>query len=237
MDRIENFAFDLFSTPNIRVSNIEYLHSNFSDNNVYQHFLVAHMDPEGSEVPVIFNSMDSMYFASKYKLMLPLFTNGEEQIRIRRLVATILGDFVHTNFRTRLACIKTNKGDKYYGAPGLILDRNFDPILVLTIKYRKAPDNSTECLGCVCHINKSIFCNQDRLIEKAIYKKIIPLYATDNSPIIARMGSHIAYDSKITVVIDDCSQFIEKPVIPTPTNTSDDSINNFIAGHLDELCP
>lgn len=238
MDRICEFVIESFFHYNISPDeSTNYLYNNFSSNDVFQQFLVAHTDPDGGEIPIIFNSLNRRCFESKHKLILPLFANGIEQVRIRRLVATILSDFSCTNYGTRLQCIKTSKGDKYYGAPGLILDKDFNPLLVLTVKYNLTPGvvllRDTEC---ICHINKSIFANQSGLLEKAIYKKIIPLYAKDNH-IRVKMGNYyIGNDCKTTIVIDDCDQFIERPIIPTPSNSGDDSINDFITKHFDVIC-
>ncbi len=239
MDRIREFVIESFRHYNISPDDsVDYLYNNFSNNDVFQQFLVAHTDPNGGEIPIIFNSLARRCFEYKHKLMLPLFANGTEQVRIRRLVATILSDFLCTNYATRLQCVKTNKGDKYYGAPGLILDKNFNPLLVLTVKYKLNPDVFLlKDAECICHINRSIFANQDGLLEKAICKKIIPLYA-ENSHIDVIMGNYyVGHDCNTTIVIDSCDQFIERPIIPTPSNSDDNSINDFITKHLDVICP
>lgn len=238
MDRIHEFVIESFRRYNISPDgSTNYLYNNFSNNDVFQQFLVAHTDPDGGEIPIIFNSLNRKCFEYKHKLMLPLFANGTEQVRIRRLVATILNDFSCTNYETRLQCIKTNKGDKYYGAPGLILNKDFNPLLVLTVKYKLTPNVFfLKDAECICHINRSIFANQSGLLEKTICKKIIPLYA-ENNHIEVRMGNYYKNDCRTTIVIDNCDQFIERPIIPTPSNSGDDSINDFITKHFDMICP
>lgn len=238
MDRIEEFIEGSFSRAYYdSASNCQYLYNNFSNNDVYKYFIVAHTDPNGCEIPTIFSNLGYSFYKEKHKITIPLFANGAEQVRIRRLTSTILSDFLHVNWETRLQCVKTNKGDKYYGAPGLILDKNFNPILVLTIKHDGIVlGNRFKDLRCVCHINRSIFDNQEGLIEKAIYKKIIP-FCANNVPNYVSIARYGGVPTKMTIVIDDCSQFIERPVIPRPSTTSDASINDLVVRHLDLICP
>jgi hypothetical protein len=160
-----------------------------------------------------------------------LFTNGEQQVKLRRLVATIMADFSSVDYETRLQCVKTNKGDKYYGAPGLILNKDYRPIFVVTAKFSGMPLKVKQI---VYHIDNSVMSNPEGLIEKTIYKKILPMICAKSE-----IESHFIEEGetcKPIVEISDCSHFIETPVAPRPSNASNDLLNDFIVNHIPDLC-
>lgn len=235
MDRVEEFVFNgLTDVFDVMEGTTEYRYGNLMSNDTFHHFLVANVDTDKpcNEVPMLLVHPLCTYRTDfKGKLILPLFTNGEQQVKLRRLVATIMSDFSNVGYETRLQCVKTSKGDKYYGAPGLILNKDYRPIFVVTAKFSGKPLKVEQV---VYHIDNSVMSNPEGLIEKTIYKKIIPMICAR-----AEIESHFIEGSetcKPIVEISDCSHFIETPVAPKPSNASNDLLNNFIANHIPDLC-
>lgn len=236
MDRVEEFVFEgLADVFDEMEGNTEYRYGNLMSNDTFHHFLTANVDTDEpcNEVPILLAHPLCAHSRTSFKgkLILPLFTNGEQQVKLRRLVATIMADFSSVGYETRLQCVKTNKGDKYYGAPGLILNKDYKPIFVVTAKFSGRPLRVKQV---VYHIDNSVMSNPEGLIEKTIYKKIIPMICAR-----AEIESHFIEDSetcKPIVEISDCSHFIETPVAPRPSNASNDLLNDFIVNHIPDLC-
>lgn len=236
MDRVEEFVFEgLTNVFDEMEGNIKYRYGNLMSNDTFHHFLVANVDTDEpcNEVPMLLAHPLCIHNRTSFKgrLILPLFANGEQQVKLRRLVATIMADFSSVDYNTRLQCVKTNKGDKYYGAPGLILNKDYRPIFVVTAKFSGMPLRVKQV---VYHIDNSVISNPEGLIEKTIYKKILPMICAK-----AEIESHFIEEGetcKPIVEISDCSHFIETPVAPRPSNASNDLLNDFIVNHIPDLC-
>lgn len=169
----------------------------------------------------------------------------------RRLIRGILSDFVNptTLRRAGFAYCKTTANDYYYGIPGIILDADKKPLLVLTleINYEQIPGRVDEMLAftpvrCICHVSPSVFINPDKLVEKTIIKKIIPFCSTK---VIERgdIYRNSAYsDSRpfilgttIKVVIDDCSNFTVKPIPPSPSVNINQVLNELVKNNISSI--
>lgn len=95
----------------------------------------------------------------------------------------------------------TGKGEVYYGAAGLILNSNFEPIMIGLEEYRK--DGATiHFERHVLKVSPEVFISEG-LLEKAIVKKLIPFYSTYN----IREGT-------ARIEVDDISKYVVKPVPP-----------------------
>lgn len=105
------------------------------------------------------------------------------------------------NYYLGLKKATTSKEEVYYGASGLILNSNFEPIMIGLNEYRKD--------GAVIHferyvlkVSPEVFISEG-LLEKAIVKKLIPFYSRYD---IERGTARIE--------IDDISKYVVKPVPP-----------------------
>lgn len=95
----------------------------------------------------------------------------------------------------------TSKGEVYYGAPGLILNKDLEPIIIGMVEYMQENSNTTFYRN-VLKINPNVFVSEG-FLEKAIIKKLIPFYTRTNIGL-----------STTRVEIDDISKYIVKPVSP-----------------------
>lgn len=116
---------------------------------------------------------------------------------------------------------ETSKGKVYYGAPGLILDHNFEPIVIGLSEY--VEDEGTRRFERhVLKVNPNVFLS-DGLLEKAIIKKLIPFYTR--------------YDVEgrtVRVEVDNISKYIVKPVPPKERRVQE-SLRGFLSTYKDEI--
>lgn len=95
----------------------------------------------------------------------------------------------------------TSKGEVYYGAPGLILNSNLEPLVIGMSEYNRG--NHLEPFNRhVLKINPNVFTSEG-FLEKAIIRKLIPFYT-----------GHSVDGKTVRVEVDDISKYIVKPVPP-----------------------
>lgn len=95
----------------------------------------------------------------------------------------------------------TNKGEVYYGAPGLILNSNFEPLVIGMTEYDRGEFSGTFSRH-VLKINPSVFVSEG-FLEKAIIKRLIPFYTRNDIE-----------GRTVRVEVDNISKYIVKPVPP-----------------------
>lgn len=202
------------------------------------------------EVPACLTGFALAGIENKYNsIVMPITAPSTAQPR--RLIRGILSDFMNPNAsrRTGFAYCKTTAGDYYYGVPGIILDGDKKPLLVITleINYKQNPSSREGVLDytpirCICHVSPNVFANSDKLVEKTIIKKIIPFCSTK---VIERgdIYRNLAYsDSRpfilgttIKVVIDDCSNFTVKPIPPNPSVNTNQVLNELVKNNISSI--
>ena len=110
------------------------------------------------------------------------------------------GNRHHSNY-LGLKKATTSKGKVYYGASGLILNSNFEPIMIGLNEYRK--DGAViHFERCVLKVSPEVFISEG-LLEKAIVKKLIPFYSRYNIE-----------GGTVRIEVDDISKYVVKPVPP-----------------------
>lgn len=169
----------------------------------------------------------------------------------RRLIRGILSDFMNPNASDRVgfAYCKTTAGHYYYGIPGIILDEDKEPLLIMTleINYEQDPNRKEGVfeftpIRYICHISPNVFTHQDRLVEKTIIKKIIPFCSTKTieREDICRNPAYSDHrpsilGTTIKVVIDDCSSFTVKPIPPSPSVDTNKVLNELVKDNVSEI--
>lgn len=222
-------------------------------NNVFNKSLVVDIMGDDIEIPsitrvyyedIIHNNLTCSNLEKVEKVILPLYTNSNDQSR--RTFDGIMREFFYrVSFNQRLRKVTTSKGETYYGGCGLILDEGFNPLLMCGLKARKVV---TECdegvevtsmqyYRAICHVSPAVFAEPNKLINKGIIKKLIPLYTTvdinfptDNSRISSSPDSR-----KVEVIIDDFSKFFISPIAPTPSKCSNDALNKCLNDNIEDI--
>lgn len=173
------------------------------------------------------NKADGSNYPDKYVYTILRERMGYE----RKQVNTILKDFISRMYSSKMVQI-SNKGNIYYGYPGLITDCNFNPLVYFKVRAEKVKNDDlvrTDSSTCeiritdyICYVSPNALINQDGIVEKVIYKKIIPFcsnYVLHNNSNNLRFRNYhfVKYDwegKHIQVVIKDDIECFIKPNIP-----------------------
>lgn len=231
------------------------LNSNFTldRNNVFNRSLVVDITGDNIEIPsiarvyyegIIHNNLTYSNIERVEKTILPLYTNSADQNR--STFDSIMREFFcRVPFSQRLLKVTTNKGETYYGGCGLILDGGYNPLLMCGLKARKVVTEgnggaevvSMEYYRAICHVSPVVFAEPNKLINKGIIKKLIPLYTTMdiNFPIISSDFSNSPDSRKVEVIIDDFSKFFISPIAPTPSKCSNDALNKCLNDNIEDI--
>lgn len=132
------------------------------------------------------------------KIVMPLFPHDNEA----KLVSggeAILKYFTRYN-RGSLSTVVTKRNETYIGAPGLVLDKDYNVILECGVKFYKAENHSwRRSSEFYIRISPKIFCKPDDTLNKVIIKKFIPCCIESRSRIPNLRQDHLKYPTKIIV--------------------------------------
>lgn len=237
MDKVEQFAFDSFINNNTYTSVIdEPLLSNMENGRLFSHLLSIDISGDSFEVPIFASHLAVYAKKNDYtEIVLPLFNNADYGLIPRKMAGVILQSFLRTTFLSRLTGIRASNGLVYYGCPGLILDENFNILLMLTVQMSIVGEYGYVS-KCICRVPHSVLSRQDELLPKTIYKKIIPLYCT--KPInYVKVGTTWQPHMKgkmVEVVLHSSPSIILSPVLPTPKGITDDVFDRILNEELKE---
>lgn len=162
-----------------------------------------------------------MYAKSKdySEIYVPLLNNNVQTVISRRTVGPIMRDFLSSAMPSFQAII-TSKGERYYGCPGIILDQDYNPLMVLTcVIYHGGVINYR------CRISNDVFVHQDRLIEKTIFKKFLPTLAVEFTNTESKFDGVFVGDINLVI----------KPVAPTPNKDINEDISKFLIENIGDI--
>lgn len=112
------------------------------------------------------------------------------------------------------------KGEIYYGTPGLILDHNFEPIIIGLFEY--VNKQNLRLKNCILRVNPKVFLSEG-LIEKFIIKKMIPFFVRYNK----------YNEADVNIEIGDINQYIVKP--NSPKEKVQESMQDIMCTYKDEI--
>jgi hypothetical protein len=172
------------------------------------------------------------------------FTTGQYKT-INTIVTTILGQ---TYPRYELIKLQqTNTDNLYYGNNGLILDKNFKPLILLTIICSVHNDSTIHVKGYKVFVDTSVLIDKTDPMKKHILSRILPVWC--NPEILRRYYNYLprlcdTVPSNITskVTVDFCD-FKEKffSVVKAPNNvlleTSnvDELVDEVLQNNIEEI--
>lgn len=134
--------------------------------------------------------------------------------------------------------------ETYYGNKGIILDKNLNPLVIITIRLEKiqtTPIIDYKPTKFVVYVDKHVLINSDA-ISKHIKQKMLPeLISLEHSYSHEWVGIYntwyprsqytsrelIRVPVNFTIVMDDLSYWITTPVVPNVNDTSD-AINDWV---------
>ena len=219
------------------------------NHNAFNRLFVIDVSSDEIEVPVFAKSavesvirdkLEFPYVSHVNKIIIPMYVNTYTQLK--RTADCIVREFFSgVNFDKRLQKVITNKGEVYYGSKGIILDKDFNILLLCTLACRRMEYRDRQVMSYykpIIHVSPQVFLRGEGLIEKSILKKIIPFYVSQNiDPIWTNPNfvNDIPEGTKPQILIDDVSKLIENPVKPTPQKCSDDVLNQILADNADDV--
>lgn len=222
-----------------------------TNSTIYDKFLSVDISESQIEVPIfcrevveasIYNKLqypNINNFSAIKEIIVPLYCNT--MVQNKRTADSIIKEFfTRTNFGSRLQKVVTNKGEIYYGGKGIILDKDFTPLLIATlIGEKEIVDGNTVFIynrGTI-HVNPKVFLDTSGLISKSILKKVIPLYVSKTIRINTNSGfrSNLPISYTPQILIDDVSGWIKKVKLPTPSNCSNDILNQLLIDNIDDV--
>lgn len=122
----------------------------------------------------------------------------------------------------------------YYITKGIILDKDFNILLIGTITYDKNTNNNFKVSKSNLYVSPKVFINIDKPIEKHIVNKLLPTYYSNGplSYIVARNGIENSRDVPINVEIKDLDYLIISPSAPSFDENINTNINKFLLTNL-----
>ena len=231
------------------IRNVTNNETTLDNHNAFNRLFVIDVSSDEIEVPVFAESavesvirdkLEFPYVSHVNKIIIPMYVNTYTQLK--RTADCIVREFFSgVNFDKRLQKVITNKGEVYYGSKGIILDKDFNILLLCTLACRRMEYRDRQVMSYykpIIHVSPQVFLRGEGLIEKSILKKIIPFYVSQNiDPIRTNPGfvNDIPEGTKPQILIDDVSKLIENPVKPTPQKCSDDVLNQILADNADDV--
>ena len=132
--------------------------------------------------------------------------------------------------------VNTTKGI-YYGNSGIILDSKFNVIFLATLNCHKE-DTNILYTGVNIYIHPKVFLEEKEVLHSCIIKKLIPFYLglTVDKNLLGLNRNHPQYDLIPQIIIKDVtSDFINIASVPDPQSTSNESINQFLIDHQEDI--
>lgn len=144
--------------------------------------------------------------------LMPVYT--EE----KRTVRAMLNLVIRASARSVFSFCKITHGQlTYYALPGILLDKDKN-ILCMCNKVIDRNSDS-RYIKSIFRVSPEVFAHPDNIIEKTIIKKFIP---TCSSIRLYTQGTI----SKVTTIIEDCSNWVTHLKKPSPTVNED--LNNIL---------
>lgn len=218
------------------------------NNDIFNHDIIVNIKDDKFEVPIIALShieniirgnLNDKLAMKCDKIIIPLYKNSNS--KNCKTFNTIIGNIFSATFNDRLRQITTGKGYVYYGGRGIILDRDYTPLLLITLKG-KIITNDDNTIGFkyirpICHINPIIFNDKTNVINKGIINTIITYYSNNSIQFIDGINTRTSHinDKKVRVIIDNFDNFFITPNRPTPSTCSDEILNDCLVNNIKEL--
>ena len=215
-------------------------------NNVFRRSLIIEVNDE-IEIPVIarehfedlvLEKINYPLAVGTKRIILPLYDNAPSQER-RTFDSIIMQMFNNVGFNMRLQKITTSKNEVYYGGKGIIFDENYTPLLLCTLAARKVhteeSGNSMVYYRPVCHVSPKVFLESDKLINKGIIKKLIPFYTSEEVNFPNCMFGVNPESKKVKVVVDNFDKFFIESIKPTPSDITNDALNECLIDNMDDI--
>lgn len=207
-------------------------------NSFFSRYLVVDQVNESIDIPTMcFNTIRNTFDAQahldtlkdkKNRFLIPLYNNS--YLERRATFSSIINTFFNkSELRQRLQKIITKSDQVYYGNRGIILDENFN-LLLLCTKQCQIDVNSNfqpcKVLGAKIYVDPKVFIDQKNVINKGILKELIPYYTTNFTSM---------YGRNATVIVEDLQKFIMTANKPDLSTNIHESLNQCLVDNVNEI--
>ena len=163
----------------------------------------------------------------------------------RRLIKGALSDFMKSSMYRALASVHMVNGDTYYGLPGVIMDSEFNILMIMTFDIEIKEDSVPFIfLNHNCRISPSVFLRQEKPIEKMIVKKVLPYCASHIVTHAADTPYHnprqLIDDGRktIRILVEDINPyFIHSVTPPKMTDDTETIVQNILRVQIPNILP
>lgn len=160
---------------------------------------------------------------NKYSYLFPL----DYIPTVRKTFAIMIKDLSIYRGIGELNQTKDKDGNIYYGCRGLILDSNFNPLVLTTITYKGEGKELVKTF--TVRINPKVFF-RDSIMEKGIRKYLMEFCSSN------QFISHLREQVPPNIIIsNDIDKFIHHSVIPNNINTNN-NIQEFLINNKESIC-
>ena len=122
---------------------------------------------------------------------------------------------------------KDKDGNIYYGCKGLILDRDFNPLVLTTITYKGEGEELVKTF--TVRISPKVFL-RDSVMEKGIQKYLLEFCSSNQ--FISYLREYVQPN---IIINNDIDKFIQRSPIPNNINTNTD-IQEFLINNKESIC-
>lgn len=240
MNTLEQNLVNIFKYDNTNIfTNVtSYNPFSFSKNNVFNCYLSISNTSNYAEIPVISRNIiiNHPTFTPDKSFIIPIKVESHLQKKTFNGMMSICNLSLHGNM-----CKVTNgKGDTYYIGKGIILNSEYKLLLLCTINIdMELVNNKVTALRNIVHVDPSVFCNPNDMVNKGIIKKIIPFYTSYSFPYYAdtqlKLTKIESYNPKAKVIVDSLDNYIVFPKIPKYNENINDDLNNFLINNYKNI--
>lgn len=163
------------------------------------------------------------------KIVIPLAVDN--YVRTVSGAETMLKHFSRNpSYNARVNKVTTPKGEVYYGNSGIVLDKEFQPLMLVTVEMSRNDAGYFRGKTKV-YLSPKVFTDDQSMLNKHLAKKGIAYILTH--PIITFPEEQL--NTIPEVVIDDMSQFFKKSVKPDVNASSEEEFNKVLKDNIDEV--
>lgn len=209
------------SLSNFLSFNVNVLTSNFDLISPTGHFsrYITEIDNDGiKEVPSY-----NIIVSNKYSYLFPL----DYVPIVRKTFGIMIKDLSIYRGVGALNQTKDKDGNIYYGCRGLILDSDFNPLVLTTINYKGEGKELVKTF--TVRISPKVFL-RDSIMEKGIQKYLLEFCSSNQ--FISYLREWVQPN---IIISNDIDKFIQCPPIPNSINTNND-IQEFLINNKELIC-
>lgn len=191
---------------------------------LYRAFLKINMNADIIDVPSILHSYIYSIDSNRTDtLVLPIYEDNNIYVSS---FSTLLKKVYFREYNLGTLFKAVVKEDTFYATRGMILDRDYNPLMICTVRFTKEDFGLTDAKP-VIYISPKVY-NTTNIVTKAIISKVIPHYATS--------FRDYHFDEKPEIIISDAiDNFIAKPDNPDISGDIDKDLNDILKENIENI--